>query len=498
MKNSYILDDCSNTIFRAFFTFKSFEPDIGVIDFLEKEFAKTYPELPETSVFKEKFKNDQNKIDTCLITHKFFSMMKTNRSITKTPIENQYFIFDNGSWRHSWLLQNPVKESTYTGFDDIFYVKTIKNDILKFFNGEIYLCNENGEEIKGLGEGKVVENFIILNDGTKFELLVEKAEQTYKAGRPEVTGIDVVFECVEAVCRSIEKNNPGNKIVYKGKMIEADDIIGMISKELLEKNPNSDIFIFSNDEDMDQNATNGNIKLSEIKNLEEGNIFKLNPITKRINELYGRKSLLLKIIVGDSSDNIANILPKIHFNNEDMDKRVLGKDTVLKQFEETDYYDEETFLRVKEHVLNTFCDKFTNKIIKKRKEFFKKEKVFDKVHYFDYTFKDFMKSLQNNTSLYSQEEIEQINTYLKELETYTNLDEEELEALKRKVDKCIDNLEKLFYKISFNEFYKTMSDNFDRNQKIIDVKQVPSEIVSLYENEISPFNVSSNKTKTIK
>ena len=90
------------------------------------------------------------------------------------------------------------------------------------------------------------------------------------------------------------------EILYHSKL-EADDCIAISVKNLIHKYPDCTIYIITSDNDYLQLVReNVHIYNLAFKNLKDSKIFTGNP----------EKDLKLKIIMGDSSDNIPSVFPK--------------------------------------------------------------------------------------------------------------------------------------------------------------------------------------------
>lgn len=114
------------------------------------------------------------------------------------------------------------------------------------------------------------------------------------------------------------KENPDKISSIRVPEIEADDVIALTVKYVREKNLDYDIFLISGDEDFKQLGYDRLLFLDYKKNKK--------PV--KLTEEEARKSLLNKIICGDSSDNIKCIFPK--------DKKIVSNKTrkLVKESEE--------------------------------------------------------------------------------------------------------------------------------------------------------------------
>jgi 5'-3' exonuclease len=93
----------------------------------------------------------------------------------------------------------------------------------------------------------------------------------------------------------------GAKAILKHPRLEADDCIAISVKYLLSKYPKCKIYIITSDRDYLQlNADNVNLYTLTYKNLAEGKTSTGN----------AENDLMIKILMGDTSDNIPSVFPK--------------------------------------------------------------------------------------------------------------------------------------------------------------------------------------------
>ena len=93
----------------------------------------------------------------------------------------------------------------------------------------------------------------------------------------------------------------GANLILKHPRLEADDCIAISVKHLIQTQPGCTIYIITSDNDYLQ-LIRDNVHIYNLgfKNLKDSKIFTGNP----------EKDLKLKIIMGDSSDNIPSVFPK--------------------------------------------------------------------------------------------------------------------------------------------------------------------------------------------
>jgi 5'-3' exonuclease len=109
----------------------------------------------------------------------------------------------------------------------------------------------------------------------------------------------------------------GVKALLKHPKLEADDCIAISVKYLLDKHPNCNIYVITSDRDYLQlNAPNVNLFNLAFKNIAENKSSTGNPV----------HDLEIKIIMGDSSDNIPSVFPKC------------GPKTALKCIEDPEFF----------------------------------------------------------------------------------------------------------------------------------------------------------------
>ena len=93
----------------------------------------------------------------------------------------------------------------------------------------------------------------------------------------------------------------GAKAILKHERLEADDCIALSVKYLVKKYTDCNIYIITSDRDYLQlNANNVNLYTLTYKNLADG----------KTSTGKAKDDLLIKIIMGDSSDNIPSVFPK--------------------------------------------------------------------------------------------------------------------------------------------------------------------------------------------
>jgi 5'-3' exonuclease len=161
------------------------------------------------------------------------------------------------------------------------------------------------ESIEKVLKKKIIENSILVFccDSQRGTLWRKKLYNDYKEGRVDLSiknNFRSVFKYTfRKLIPKIIKKAKYPSYMFKLNKIEADDLIAIISKELIKKNKDVDIIIISSDDDFTQ-LLNKNIKIIDFKK-------------KVFNQKIEKESKLLlykKILLGDCSDNIPSVLPK--------------------------------------------------------------------------------------------------------------------------------------------------------------------------------------------
>ena len=161
------------------------------------------------------------------------------------------------------------------------------------------------ESIEKLLKKKVINESIIVFccDSQRGTLWRKELYEDYKEGRVDLSiknNFKPVFKhTYRKLIPKIIKENKYPMFMFKLNKIEADDIIAILSKEIVNEYSKSQIIIISSDDDFTQ-LLNKNVKIIDFKKKK----FKEN------NKEESKKLLLKKIILGDCSDNIPSVLPK--------------------------------------------------------------------------------------------------------------------------------------------------------------------------------------------
>jgi len=140
-------------------------------------------------------------------------------------------------------------------------------------------------------------------DTPKKDLWRNAIMKNYKAGRADLSlkaNFKPTFELTyKKLIPQLIKENPDKIFKLVMDCIEADDVIGIISKYYEKKDPNKNIYVVSGDNDFLQ-LGRPNLYICNYKNKK--------PVLMTKEE--ANIALLTKIVLGDSSDNIPSIFVK--------------------------------------------------------------------------------------------------------------------------------------------------------------------------------------------
>jgi 5'-3' exonuclease len=185
------------------------------------------------------------------------------------------------------------------------YKEHIKDKDYNWLDNEIFILKYEKLYLEGIskliGKRKFANSHIIFcMDTPKAYIWRTDIKSDYKADRLEMsnkTNLRPTFKYTynTIIPNIIKKNTNMFKLVVK--KLEADDIIGIISK-YLEVNPNINIYIVSDDDDFKQ-LGRSNLFFVSFRNKK--------PILLTLND--AKISLHRKILLGDKSDNIKSIFP---------------------------------------------------------------------------------------------------------------------------------------------------------------------------------------------
>ena len=140
-------------------------------------------------------------------------------------------------------------------------------------------------------------------DSQRGQLWRKQIYPEYKEGRVDLSlknNFKSVFKYTyKKLIPKIIKEQKYPTFMFKLNKIEADDLIAIISKELINKYKEVDVTIISSDDDFTQ-LLNKNIKIINFK----------KKIYKEMKQIESNKLLYQKILTGDCSDNIPSVLSK--------------------------------------------------------------------------------------------------------------------------------------------------------------------------------------------
>ena len=161
------------------------------------------------------------------------------------------------------------------------------------------------ESIEKILKKKIMNDSIIVFccDSQRGTLWRKKLYDDYKEGRVDLSiknNFKSVFKYTfKKLIPKIIKQSKYPTYMFKLNKIEADDLIAIISRELIKLNSDVEVIIISSDDDFTQ-LLNKNIKIIDFKKKK----FVENDKEK------SKKLLYQKILLGDCSDNIPSVLPK--------------------------------------------------------------------------------------------------------------------------------------------------------------------------------------------
>ena len=269
-------------------------------------------------------------IDTSYMTfHRFFATLRWYQFANKEDYKFTKNI-DNYDWIENKTFMEKYKKMFLESIEKILKKKIIKNSIL------VFCC-----------------------DSQRGTLWRKKLYNDYKEGRVDLSiknNFKSVFKYTfKKLIPKIIKEAKYPSYMFKLNKIEADDLIAIISKELIRKNKNMDIIIISSDDDFTQ-LLNKNIKIIDFKK----KVFNQN------EEKQSKLLLYKKILLGDCSDNIPSVLPK--------DRKILSlkrRKKILEDHKELTLFLNENPQYLKQYEINKKLIDFNympNNIIKKIKE----------------------------------------------------------------------------------------------------------------------------------
>jgi 5'-3' exonuclease len=185
-------------------------------------------------------------------------------------------------------------------------------------------------------------NCLVAKDCCREDIWRNNHTTAYKATRNEVRQTDTFdpeafTQAYDIILPELESAKICQSISIK--KLEADDVIAVVTKEILKHNPQADITIITNDNDYIQllACTSPPPENLRIINLQG------KDISKRV-ETEVSKYLLFKTIIGDKSDNIPSIAAKIGpktaeklaSNPDELDKLFAKNPAAKEQFDKND------------------------------------------------------------------------------------------------------------------------------------------------------------------
>ena len=241
---------------------------------------------------------------------------------------NPTFIFVDGSYynfyRYFALLQWWKNVHPETNLDDPFQNKTF---VEKFKKTHVDNLRQMQKKLK---IPKTVNPILIVGkDCRREDIWRMELFPKYKSTRVQEGFMGGPF--FKMVYQEELFQQGGVKAILKHPKLEADDCIAISVKHLLNRYPDCQIYIITSDKDYLQlNAPNVNLYNLGYKNLAESKSSTGNP----------KDDLEIKIILGDTSDNIPSVFPKCGFktalkcyeNKEYFEKKMSKKPEYLEQY----------------------------------------------------------------------------------------------------------------------------------------------------------------------
>jgi len=213
-------------------------------------------------------------IDTSYMAfYRFFAVLRWYQFAHKEDYKKTQEI-KNYDWANNKTFTSKYNKMFLESIEKILKKKTLKDSIL------VFCC-----------------------DSQRKDLWRKKIFSEYKDGRVDLSeknNFKTVFKYTyKKLIPKIIKQNVYPTFMFKLNKLEADDLIAIISKELIKKNEDIDIIIISGDDDFTQ-LLNKNIKIIDFRNKKY----------KEMTQKESKKLLYQKILKGDCSDNIPSIFPK--------------------------------------------------------------------------------------------------------------------------------------------------------------------------------------------
>lgn len=213
-------------------------------------------------------------VDTSYMAfYRFFAVLRWYQFAHKDDYKKTQEI-KNYDWANNKVFTQMYNKMFLESIEKIIKMKTMKESLL------VFCC-----------------------DSQRGTLWRKKIYPEYKEGRVDLSkknNFKTVFKYTyKKLIPKIIKEKKYPTFMFKLNKLEADDLIAIISKELIKMNKNIDITIISGDDDFTQ-LLNKNIKIIDFKK-------------KKFREMTQKESqqlLYQKILKGDCSDNIPTILIK--------------------------------------------------------------------------------------------------------------------------------------------------------------------------------------------
>jgi 5'-3' exonuclease len=269
----------------------------------------------------------------------------------QTNLNNQTYIFIDGSYfcfyRYyaltNWWKNAYPEDPLVDAINNSIFVEKYKKIFIESIKGIPKKLNIN-KEIKPI--------FIVAKDCMRENIWRNKLFDKYKTNRI----YDETFMGGPFFKLAYDQlfQQAGINYLLKHNSLEADDCIAITIKKVLENNKDSNIYIITSDRDYLQlNKPNVKIFNLSFKNIAENKSSTGDPIT----------DLKIKIIMGDTSDNIPSVFPKCGFktalkcveNPELFKKKMKDNEEYYKRFDlNTKIID---FNYIPENLANEFIEK---------------------------------------------------------------------------------------------------------------------------------------------
>ena len=382
-------------------------------------------------------------------------------------------------------------------------IASIKDRIIEEKRGNIEklllnMCFKGLESFRKDNDIKEENLFVVLDSVSWRKEFIEQfyqdnkeiKEHVYKAGRNKIYK-DFIYETINKLKELTEEIGYN---VYQKEGLEADDIIAL----LIKNNKDKINIIASNDHDFYQLQKQENVKqYNPMEKLSEKRVIDLTP-------KEAERELLLKIVLGDSSDNIPSIYK---IENEGIKLPRLGEDTIKGILEQENVNSEEELLQniiLKIYTNSQFEDiNIKKKYIKEIKDLPKNiknheeyEKEISKIIKKEIKeIEDKIEKIENTVK--KSKEFKALSEELTDIEKFQQLDKQNLKQREKLLEQKRLILE-FGTKYSYEDIRDKIMKKYYFNKKIIDFDEIPEELKNkfLKEMTIKETKEVSNKEKS--